>query len=484
MKTLIKFIPLLLLLIFGACTMQPRATSQAPNASVSFQLFYDELSPYGTWVRYQDYGYAWAPDVDRDFTPYGTNGHWVYTEAGWTWFSDYSWGWAPFHYGRWAFDDYYGWLWVPQNEWGPAWVTWRRSEGYYGWAPMGPGVSLELSFGGGYRVPNDRWTFVRDRDINRPDIDHVYIDRSTNTTIINTSVVINNIYVDNSRGTKYASGPGRDDVQRVLAAPITPVRIRDNGRPGQALSNDQLQIYRPRVRPVVSNDRNPAPTKPVDLKELGPASERSAGHQMRDERPAGGGRDQSVPPAVLPPPVKLETGRQEQQPPVSAPTSPKVGDAQRGRIPNEPDVQVKPLQSPVVTPPDTKIEDPQRGRTARPPVPEGKPQQSPVVTPPDTKIEDLQRGRTARPPVPEGRQQQPTVIPADKRPADAPRGRNLQLPDPQGRQQQTPAVTPIDKGRSIDQAKPRQGRVPSVKPKPRTVPPPKMKKEKVDDPKP
>ena len=32
------------------------------------------------------------PNVDAGFSPYRTNGHWVYTEVGWTWFSDYFWG--------------------------------------------------------------------------------------------------------------------------------------------------------------------------------------------------------------------------------------------------------------------------------------------------------------------------------------------------------------------------------------------------------
>jgi hypothetical protein len=77
-------------------------TSQKAFAqgAVNFQIFYDELSPYGYWVDNLDFGYVWVPDVSPDFTPYGSNGHWIYAYEGWTWVSDYSWGWAPFHYGR------------------------------------------------------------------------------------------------------------------------------------------------------------------------------------------------------------------------------------------------------------------------------------------------------------------------------------------------------------------------------------------------
>ena len=47
-------------------------------------------------------------------------------------------GWVAFHYGRWINTDAYGWAWVPGNEWGPAWVDWRRSDEYAGWAPLPP----------------------------------------------------------------------------------------------------------------------------------------------------------------------------------------------------------------------------------------------------------------------------------------------------------------------------------------------------------
>src|SRR6185436_19910106 len=107
------------------------------------------------------------------------------------------------------------------------------------WAPMGPGISVELSFGGGYRVPDDHWRFVTERDISRSDIDCRYVDRSTNVTIINNSTVINNTYVDNSRHTTYVAGPKRDEVQRVTGTTIKPVAIQENDKPGQTLNNDQ-----------------------------------------------------------------------------------------------------------------------------------------------------------------------------------------------------------------------------------------------------
>ncbi len=92
----------------------------------------------------------------RDFQPYATNGNWMYTEAGWTWASDYNWGWAPFHYGRWFYENGYGWMWVPGSEWAPAWVSWSSGGDYYGWAPLGPSVSVNMALSN-YNPPSNYW---------------------------------------------------------------------------------------------------------------------------------------------------------------------------------------------------------------------------------------------------------------------------------------------------------------------------------------
>ncbi|HZE82813.1 MAG TPA: DUF6600 domain-containing protein, partial [Puia sp.] len=135
----------------------PPPSQEEQDPEVSYQSFYDQLSPYGQWVDDPGYGYVWMPEVGPDFKPYATNGHWVYTDEGWTWASNYNWGWATFHYGRWFYQDGYGWMWQPGNEWAPAWVSWRNSSDYYGWAPLAPEVSLSISFGGGYNPPPHYW---------------------------------------------------------------------------------------------------------------------------------------------------------------------------------------------------------------------------------------------------------------------------------------------------------------------------------------
>jgi len=266
MKTTLRIFSIIFLIVIGTW-MAPQKTS-AQNGSVSFQVFYDELSPYGTWVDSPEYGYVWVPDVAPGFTPYATNGYWVFTVDGWTWISNYSWGWAPFHYGRWYTDPYYGPMWVPDNEWGPGWVTWRRSGDYYGWAPIGPGISIEIAYGNGYNLPYNQWTFVRDRDFGRRNINNYYVNNSNNITIINNSVVINNVQLDRTRNVRYNAGPERAEVERRAGKKIAPVAIRETSKPGQKMSNNQLQIYRPMVQKNVPSQRKPAPARVVDIKEV------------------------------------------------------------------------------------------------------------------------------------------------------------------------------------------------------------------------
>jgi hypothetical protein len=280
MKKNIKMLAIALLWAIAALFNPKQSSAQQDN--VSFQAFYDALSPYGQWVDYKDYGYVWIPDVGPDFAPYSTDGYWVLTDYGWTWVSDYEWGWAPFHYGRWSYDNYYGWLWVPDNEWGPSWVNWRRADGYYGWSPMEPGISISLSFGRPYNSYNDHWMFVRDKDFERHDIYRYSVNRSDHAMIIRNSTVINTTYIDNSRHTTYVTGPSRGDVQRVTGRNINPVAIQENNRPGKDMNDGNLRMYRPQVAKNNGSERRPAPARVENIKNVKSPSERKGFLQQRD----------------------------------------------------------------------------------------------------------------------------------------------------------------------------------------------------------
>ncbi|HWY73964.1 MAG TPA: DUF6600 domain-containing protein [Verrucomicrobiae bacterium] len=119
---------------------------------VSYDYFHDQLGGAGTWVATPNHGWCWRPAVavaDPFWRPYFDAGHWVYTDAGWCWQSDYPWGDIVFHYGRWHRDSV-GWLWVPGYDWAPAWVCWRQSEGYCGWAPLPPAAVFRAGVGFAY----------------------------------------------------------------------------------------------------------------------------------------------------------------------------------------------------------------------------------------------------------------------------------------------------------------------------------------------
>lgn len=246
----------LLILIIALAFVVPLKKGQAQvSVNVDFNTFYTELSPYGRWIDYPQYGRVWICN-ERGFQPYGTNGHWVYTDMGWTWVSDYPWGWAPFHYGRWAYDDAYGWFWVPGYEWAPAWVSWRNSNDYYGWAPLAPGlhVSVGVSFGS---IPASRWVFVPRQYIASPAVHNYYVDRSRNVTIINNTTIINNVHVTNNQRVNYVAGPRREEVERVTHTSIRPASFSNASRPGRTVvNNNTINVYRPTINRTTVNNRN------------------------------------------------------------------------------------------------------------------------------------------------------------------------------------------------------------------------------------
>jgi hypothetical protein len=139
--------------------------SEAPAAVVErdvtdTEVFYERLSPYGSWTVVGGYGRVWVPAVGAGWRPYYF-GRWVLTDWGWTFVSDDPWGWAGYHYGRWNWGIGVGWYWIPGTIWGPAWVSWRYGGGYAAWCPMGPpGVVY------GYGHPG--WVAVHEEHFTRP----------------------------------------------------------------------------------------------------------------------------------------------------------------------------------------------------------------------------------------------------------------------------------------------------------------------------
>jgi len=240
----------LLITFMALFILSPKEVKAENNNGVSFQVFYDELMPYGDWIKDARYGYVWLPAVQENFHPYGSDGHWVMTDYGNTWVSDYDWGWAPFHYGRWFYTtNYQSWAWIPDYNWGPAWVDWRTGGGYYGWAPMGPGFSINFRV----NIPASYWLFVPQRRFAYANVYNYYVPRARRVSIYNNTTIINNTIVYNDN--RYYAGPSRSDVERSTRTSY-PVRSISSARtPGRtAVSRESVNVYRPELKS--SRDRS------------------------------------------------------------------------------------------------------------------------------------------------------------------------------------------------------------------------------------
>jgi hypothetical protein len=212
--------------------------------------FYELLSHHGIWTNYSPYGYVWVPHhLGYRWKPY-TRGSWIWTNHGWTWLSDFSWGWAPFHYGRWSWDREFGWFWVPDTVWGPAWVTWRYSDLYIGWAPLPPEVEFMYSEGIHslpFELPGDFWIFVEAPFFMDSYIYRYMLPWERNVTIIGYTSPVTHIYVENYMVIN--RGIDIDRIRRIAKRDISRYELQDSDRPGLSrIRMDGVEIYRPSVR--------------------------------------------------------------------------------------------------------------------------------------------------------------------------------------------------------------------------------------------
>jgi len=252
-----------------------------PSPDITEPGFYDTLSPYGNWVRVEGAGLCWQPSaavVDSSWQPYFDGGHWVYTDCGWYWASDYSWGWAPFHYGRWFHHNHWGWCWAPDTVWGPSWVCWRYTDGYCGWAPLPPGAwyrpGIGLSFYGrgvgasfGFGLGFDSFAFVSWGNFNDRHLRPWGVRRDRREGIYRQSTAVTRF--DSVGGTASNHGLSAEHVASATHAPVRPVAIRAVGAPAAgglraehlALDGRTLNVFRPSAaelrRTPAANSRRP-----------------------------------------------------------------------------------------------------------------------------------------------------------------------------------------------------------------------------------
>lgn len=229
--------------------------------TVSFQSFYDLLSPMGEWIQitkeeidedlnegegqsfssfYNDDDellFIWKPKVNEDWKPY-LNGRWEYTEHGWLWVSDDAWGNSTYHYGRWWRSPKYGWVWLPGYTWAPAWVRWRISNDFVGWVALTPKAKWKIEDGiteTNYRFKdNDAdWVFVEKQsfvnEINKTNI----VNSEKNASLIKNSNSVTHIKAENDAIVN--KGPDAGDIEKRTGKKLYRKKLRFRKGHGNAL---------------------------------------------------------------------------------------------------------------------------------------------------------------------------------------------------------------------------------------------------------
>lgn len=262
MKRLLGVLPLLGALAVGCAATSPdeyrvgaTVSSRAYDvAGADRGLFYDELSPYGHWFTYGNDGWCWSPyDTPFGWRPYSV-GSWAYTDAGWTWMSAEPFGWATYHYGRWVDDDDYGWVWIPDTVWSPAWVAWRESSDWIGWAPLPPGATWDaaagLSWNDEYanQIDESAWCFVPAGTILDASLAPRIVPAPRNRALLGSTQLSVHFEVDDRRPRNL--GLDEQVVTRAMGHPVPHLRLADAKEPRAARRQGQvLPVFRPQFRP-------------------------------------------------------------------------------------------------------------------------------------------------------------------------------------------------------------------------------------------
>jgi hypothetical protein len=223
--TYFRTIVLIASLVFACGMALPISNASAHVGGAVYVSFQADLAPYGEWFEYGSYGWVWRPrHVHSGWRPY-IDGHWVFTDVGWTWIADEPWGWAPYHYGRWFYDSGYGWVWVPGDEWAPAWVSWHSGGGYIGWAPLPPwvvwspgvGIAVDVS------LEPSTFVFVPEREFVASDVRRFAVPIERNEIVIRNTRNVTNYTVTGSRIVNRSVDPR--EVERAVGHSIAPQRV-------------------------------------------------------------------------------------------------------------------------------------------------------------------------------------------------------------------------------------------------------------------
>jgi hypothetical protein len=308
-------------------------TATEERSTASYGMFYEKLDPYGEWRETNDYGYVWQPreaEAGGDWRPY-TEGRWAYSDAGWTWISDEPFGWATYHYGRWVRLRRVGWVWVPGNEWAPAWVSWRTSKDYVGWAPLPPEARFDRRTGihnwadNYYDIGPDQYAFVSSNDFGAEHVRRSVVPAERNVSIVIDTTNVTRITFANTMVIN--EGPSYDELRSRGPRQIERYRLRrERNTEAQArIRGDELEVSVP-ILSAVRNIFKPRRVKErvVDVtvdNGWNEIKDRSAAERARTKF-----RTEATPPPNAPPkkfvkPVEPATASTTPAAPAASPTA-------------------------------------------------------------------------------------------------------------------------------------------------------------------
>jgi probable HAF family extracellular repeat protein len=239
----------------------PQPEEQGEGNGDDYSVFYSRLSSDGDWVEAGDYGYVFCPHVAQggDWAPY-RDGHWVWTDRGWFWYSNEHFGWATYHYGRWVRISGQGWCWVPGNEWAPAWVSWRQSSDYVGWAPLPPDAGFSVNAGisswadSYYGIGPAAYTFINFKSWAQPSYLRFVAPPNENVQIIRQTTNITNIRIQNTVINNF--GPRSEAIGQWTDRKLVPTKIvfspNHQAGYGASIQGSELQVVAPaeKLRPI------------------------------------------------------------------------------------------------------------------------------------------------------------------------------------------------------------------------------------------
>jgi hypothetical protein len=244
----------------------------AARTEQKLDFFYKALDPYGEWIELDNYGYVWQPTEAREagWRPYA-DGRWAWTDYGWTWASNERFGWAVYHYGRWVRVQRLGWAWVPGSEWAPAWVAWRHSPEYVGWAPLPPEAHSHTGFTAAvdsyYDIGPSAYCFVPVEHFAAKTYVGRLVEPERSLSIVNQTTNITNVTYRNVQNTSvvYNAGPDVAVIEAQTHAPVQRLaveRIADPSAAGSAVqSGNVLRLLAPAVAAAAGAATAPAKIK-------------------------------------------------------------------------------------------------------------------------------------------------------------------------------------------------------------------------------